>query len=152
MGRCAVPITTAYGTWRSPISADLVFGQTVVLGNVASFDGALYWVERGAENRPTLMRWRAGVARDLTPGFHVGTAIHEYGGMPYVVAGNSILASSRVDSRLYRFSQPGARAAWSRVDKVRYSDGRFDRARQRLLLVREDLRGEGYPKASIVSI
>jgi dipeptidyl aminopeptidase/acylaminoacyl peptidase len=147
-----VPITAAYGTWRSPISADLVFGQTVALGNVATFDGALYWVERGAENRPTLMRWRAGAVRDLTPGFQVGTAIHEYGGMPYVVAGNRILASSRVNSRLYRFPQPGARAPWSRVDNVRYADGRFDRAGQRVLLVREDLRGEGYPKASIVSI
>ncbi|HET6656185.1 MAG TPA: S9 family peptidase, partial [Gammaproteobacteria bacterium] len=65
-----MPKTTPYGSWRSPISADLICAQGDRLAEPRFADGALYWIEgRPAEaGRSVLVRREPdGAIRDLTP-------------------------------------------------------------------------------------
>jgi len=99
-------ITAPYGSWRSPLSAELVASGGVGLGGVALADGAIYW----AESRPleggrvvVVSCDAAGQTQDVTPpGFNARTRVHEYGGGAYWTHHRTVFFSNFGDSRLYR--------------------------------------------------
>jgi dipeptidyl aminopeptidase/acylaminoacyl peptidase len=102
-----------YGSWRSPISAELVAGGGVVLEELHPAGGALYWVEgRPAEGgRGVLCRWAPGEGIEaLTPPrFDVRTRVHEYGGGAFLPAdGGTVFFSNLPDQRLWRQDRGGA--------------------------------------------
>ena len=140
-----------YGTWRSPVSAQLVAAQGVRLGAVAidpsTALGAggddVYWLEgRPSEGgRYVLVRRdRDGDVADVTPpGFNVRTRVHEMGGAPYVVAGGEICFSNFADQRIYRQRDAAAApVALTPEGDWFYADFVVDAARRRLIAVRED--------------
>src|SRR2546428_4836248 len=73
-----------YGSWKSPISSNMVVADAVRLGQV-QLDGAdLYWIElrpqEGGRNA-VVRRSADGRTTDMTaPGFNARTRVHEYGG------------------------------------------------------------------------
>src|SRR5262245_56551505 len=95
-----------FGTWPSPISAELVAAQGVRLGSVAVDGDDVYWLERRPNEggRSVLVRRReGGRLEELTPqGFNVRTRVHEYGGGAYIVAGGQICFANFSDQRVYR--------------------------------------------------
>ena len=95
-----------YGTWASPVSAQVVAAQGLRLGSVAVDGDEIYWLEgRPSEGgRNVLVRRTAdGRHTDLAPpGFNVRTRVHEYGGGAYVVADGAIYFSNFADQRIYR--------------------------------------------------
>jgi hypothetical protein len=106
-----VTATAPFGTWRSPISAEMVSVGGVALSTLWLEDGSVYWLER----RPT-EAGRSVVVHaapfsepvDVTPsGFDVRTTVHEYGGGSYLVDGGTVFFSHFADQRLYR-QDPGA--------------------------------------------
>ena len=137
-----------YGTWPSPISAASVAAQSLRLSAVTIDGDDLYWLEgRPAEGGRNVLvrRTQGGAAVDVTPlPFNVRTRVHEYGGGAYLVDRGVVWFSNFADQRLYRLD-PGTTApqvltpegAWF------YADFCFDRARQRLIAVREDHTVEG---------
>ncbi|QUN04726.1 S9 family peptidase [Shewanella yunxiaonensis] len=147
--------TAAYGTWESPLTADDVFGQSVVLGQMQSVDGAIYF----SESDPA-QAGQIGIKRlddndkvvDVVPAaFGVGSRVHEYGGAPYLAIGNSVFASKMSDQLFYRIApdQPPLAltpAGTRHADCISYPKG------SRIICVREDHRGEGEAKASLVTI
>jgi dipeptidyl aminopeptidase/acylaminoacyl peptidase len=146
------PTVAPYGSWRSPISADLVTASGLSFGSPLFItpDGkSIYWVEnRTAEaGRAVLVRWtEQGGARDLTPPpFSVRSSVHEYGGGAFAVDGETVVFSNASDSRLYLL-EPGGGAprALTPAGKLRYADMVFDRRRKRVIAVREDHRLKGH--------
>jgi dipeptidyl aminopeptidase/acylaminoacyl peptidase len=141
----AEPKTAPYGSWKSPITSDLIVSETIGLGQIA-FDGAdVYWVEmRPAEDGRYVIVRRTpdGRTTDVTPPpFNARTRVHEYGGGAFVVADGQAVAvyfSNFADQRLYR-QDPGAepRPITPEVD-LRYADGVIVRSRGRMICVRED--------------
>ncbi len=87
--------TAPYGSWRSPITADLIVADAVGLHAIALDGETVYWIEtRPAEaGRSVLVRRAAdGRIEDVTPqGMNVRTRVHEYGGGAYTVARRSHL-------------------------------------------------------------
>ncbi|HEX6284152.1 MAG TPA: hypothetical protein VFZ71_04730, partial [Pyrinomonadaceae bacterium] len=84
------PKIAPYGSWKSPITSDLIVSGSVGLSQPA-FDGAnIYWVEM----RPTesgrnviVRRNNTGDLTDVTPQpFNARTRVHEYGGGDYLAA------------------------------------------------------------------
>jgi len=85
IGRNVLSVKTAsFGSWASPITADLISSQPVRLGDVAVEGNAVY----GTESRPR-ERGRIAVARHSPEGgiedvvaapFNARTLVHEYGG------------------------------------------------------------------------
>ena len=131
-----------YGTWRSPVTPELVTGATVGLGEVRADGDDVYWLESRASEggRTVLVRFANGQRHDVTPEpFNVRSRVHEYGGGAYAVADGLVVFSNFADNRLYRLDRDGdlpapitPEGAW------RFADLQLDRANNRLLCVRED--------------
>lgn len=100
-----------YGSWSSPITADMLATTVVGLGEAMLDDGAAYWIEqRPTEGgRKVIVKGDPFSApTDVTPaGFNADTMVHEYGGGSYTVLHGVVFFSNREDARLYR-QEPGA--------------------------------------------
>ncbi|MBM3947913.1 MAG: S9 family peptidase [SAR202 cluster bacterium] len=142
--------TAPHGSWRSPITTDLIVQGTVGLSQV-SLDGEdVYWVEsRPAEKgRAVIVRRTSdGRTADVNPPpYNARTRVHEYGGGAYLVADGVLYFSNFADQRLYRAasgssSQPLTHPTGSGQapeGNVRYADAVLDSRRRRLICVRED--------------
>ncbi len=136
------PIEKPYGSWKSPITTDLIVSETIGLGQVALTEEAVYWVEM----RPTeggrhviVCRTADGEIRDINPApYNARTRVHEYGGGAFLVAGDTVFFANFEDQRIYR-QQPGeAIQPITPSGNYRYADAIFERARNRLICVREE--------------
>ena len=79
----------AYGTWSSPISADVVVGASKGYSGLRAHGGDLFWIETRPDEggRATLIQRSGGATRELTQApFNVRSRVHEYGGGAYCVA------------------------------------------------------------------
>ncbi len=145
-----------YGSWRSPITADLVVTGSLRLGQMVWDQGDLYWTEGRPQEkgRNVLMRRSAdGILVELTPApFNVRTRVHEYGGGAYWVSAGVVYFCNFADQRLYRLLPGSDPQPLTEAGPYRYADGVVDRARGRILCVREDHSRQGEPENSLVSI
>jgi dienelactone hydrolase len=157
-----MPNAAAYGSWKSPITSDLV-AQSITLSE-ARFDGEeVYWLEGRPQELGRLVVVRAdareGHATDVTPKFYnARTRVHEYGGASWTVANGDVYFSNFADGRLYRqpnhSSHPIPLTAAPGVleRQWRFADGVIDRSRERWIGVREDHTGDGEPINTIVAV
>jgi dipeptidyl aminopeptidase/acylaminoacyl peptidase len=141
------PSVAPYGSWKSPITSDLIVSATVGLGQIALDGEDVYWVElRPSEGgRNCVVRLSpGGSATDVTPeGFNARTRVHEYGGGDFAVRDGVIYFSNFSDQRLYRQRTATAPQAITPEGKFRYSDPFVDTRRELLFAVREDHSAEG---------
>jgi len=120
-----------YGTWVSPISAEMVAQGGVRLSAPWIESGVLWWLEGRAADagRSVLVRLEPGATPvDVVPtGFNVRTSVHEYGGGAYCIHGGIAYVSGFDDQRLYRVD-PGGEPLPITPDvperRHRYADGR----------------------------
>ena len=131
-----------YGSWKSPITSDLIVSETIGLGQIVLDGEDIYWSEmRPAESGRYVVVRRTpdGQTADVTPPpFNARTRVHEYGGGAFAVADGTVYFSNFVDQRLYR-QDPGAQPQPITPDAaLRYADGVVDRRRGRMVCVRED--------------
>jgi dipeptidyl aminopeptidase/acylaminoacyl peptidase len=145
------PAVAEYGSWASPFTAESLVADAVTLSTVRlGPDGRVLWLEaRPKEGRSVLV----GDGADLSPApLSVRTRVHEYGGGAYTVAGNDVYASNFADNALYRLSPDAEPVLFHQLEGARYADGGYDPARGRLILVREDHRGEGEAVNTLVAL
>jgi dipeptidyl aminopeptidase/acylaminoacyl peptidase len=131
-----------YGSWKSPITSDLIVSETIGLGRIVLDGEDIYWSEmRPAEDGRYVVVRRTpdGQTTDVTPSpFNARTRVHEYGGGAFAVADGTVYFSNFVDQRLYR-QHPGAQPQPIMPEAaLRYADGVVDRRRGRMVCVRED--------------
>jgi dipeptidyl aminopeptidase/acylaminoacyl peptidase len=119
-----------YGTWSSPITAEMIACAGTRLSAVWLERGTAWWLEgRPAENgRVVLMKAEPGgePIDVVPPGFNVRTTVHEYGGGAYCVHDGTVFCSSFEDQRLYRVDPGGEPVPITPAvdDKAhRYADG-----------------------------
>ena len=101
----------AFGTWSSPISAEMVAEAGVRLSAPWIEDGVVWWLEGRAAERGRVVLVRRdpdGTTSDIVPGdFNVRTSVHEYGGGAYCIHAGVAYCSNFDDQRLYRVD-PGS--------------------------------------------
>ncbi|MEG3871926.1 S9 family peptidase [Microcoleus sp. Z1_B5] len=145
-----------YGSWKSPISSDLIVSGTVGLGQIAIDGDDIYWVEgRPSEAGRSVLVQRTpdGTISDVTPHpFNVRTRVNEYGGAAFAVAGGVVYFSHFADQRIYVQTLNSQPEPLTPAANCRYADAIVDKQRNRLICVREDHAGEGEPVNTIVSI
>jgi dipeptidyl aminopeptidase/acylaminoacyl peptidase len=126
-----------YGTWSSPVSAQLLATDAVTLSAPSADGDAIYWVEgRPSEGGRNVLvrRSAAGDVEDIVPdGFAVRTLAHEYGGRCAVVHDRVAYFSNFADQRLYRLApgdapvaitlEPPSERAWRYADPIVTADG-----------------------------
>jgi dipeptidyl aminopeptidase/acylaminoacyl peptidase len=149
-------VIAPYGSWKSPITAEIAAAGEVGLEQVRLDGDSVYWIERRPHEggRKVIVRRAAnGQISDMTPaGFNARTRVHEYGGGDYAVNNGTVIFSNFADQRLY-IQTPGSepRALTPAMD-MRYADGIVDAAGSRFLSVREDHTGSGEVINTIVSV
>ena len=158
----ARPKTAPFGSWRSPITSDLIVAQSVGLPEIRLDGDTLYWLETRPQEqgRSVVMCAAEGSApTDVTPApFNARTRVHEYGGGSWTVADGTVIFSNFADGRLYRQSTPAAApealtpAPPAPGRGWRFADGLIDHRRARWIGVREDHTGEGEPVNAIVAV
>jgi dipeptidyl aminopeptidase/acylaminoacyl peptidase len=148
------PIVAPYGSWKSPITSDLIVTATVGLGQIALDGEDTYWIElRPSEGGRNCVVRRApdGTTADVTPqGFNTRTRVHEYGGGDFAVREGTIYFSNFADQRLYRQTPGSAPQAVTPEKNFRYSDMIVDARRGRLVAVREDHTVEGHEAVNTI--
>jgi dipeptidyl aminopeptidase/acylaminoacyl peptidase len=156
------PRTAPYGSWKSPITSDLIVAQSIALSEVRLDRGDIYWVEARPQEQGRNVVVRSGAdgqPTDVTPkSFSARTRVHEYGGGAWTVRDGTVYFSNFANGRLYR-QAPGASrpqaltpAPPARERQWRFADGVIDQRRNRWIGVREDHTVEGEPVATIVAV
>ncbi len=140
------PLQTApYGSWKSPITPDLIVSESIRFGLVALEGSDTYWIEsRPSEGgRNVIVRRTAdGKVADINPlPFNARSRVHEYGGGDYVVSEGTVFFANFTDHRLYRLGaeeSDGKPVAITPAANMRYADAIVDRQRRRLICICED--------------
>jgi dipeptidyl aminopeptidase/acylaminoacyl peptidase len=156
------PTTAPYGSWKSPITSDLIVAQSISLSEVRLDGDNVYWLE----GRPQ-EQGRGAVVRigfdpavepvDVTPPpWNVRTRAHEYGGGAWTIAKGELYFSNFRDGRLYRHPpgtpepQPLTPPPRARQHDWRFADAIVDSSRNRWIGVCEDHTVEGKPPINTI--
>jgi dipeptidyl aminopeptidase/acylaminoacyl peptidase len=141
------PKIAPYGSWKSPITPELILSGAVRPGLVTLDGEVTYWTEGrpGEGGRSVLVRRTPdGQKVDVTaPPFNVRTRVHEYGGGDYTVSNGIIYFSNFADQRVYRLIPGEEPHPITPAEQYRYADYVIDSQRNRLICVREDHAVEG---------
>jgi len=143
MSKIAVP----YGSWKSPITSDMIASGVMRLGQVELEEEDIYWYEMRPSEAGRLVvvkRSPDGETMDTNPPpFNARTRVHEYGGGAYKVNQGTVYFANFVDQRLYK-TKPGSEPKPITPEtELRYADLSFDNGRGRMFCVREDHRVKG---------
>ncbi len=145
-------IVAPYGSWKSPVTSELIVADSVSIGDVSLHGDDIYWTEmRPADNARNVIVRRTpnGSVHDLTPpGYSVRTRVHEYGGGAFCVSGayggdSAIYFSNFTDQRIYRQTvsasgEVGEPQPLTPEIAMRYADGVVCERRNIMVCVRED--------------
>ncbi len=137
------PAMAPYGSWKSPITSDLIVSESIGLGQILLDGPDVYWTElRPSEGgRMAVVRRPGpdGPNEALTPApFNARTRVHEYGGGAFTVLDGALIFANFADQRLYRLAPGAAPQPITPATALRYADLQHDRRRGRLICVRED--------------
>ena len=131
-----------FGSWDSPFKIERLTEKVVFLAEARAVDGLRYWLEGHPDEggRQVLVRReRDGTITRLTPeGFNARSRVHEYGGGAILVSTALIVVSDFVSGRLNRVVRPGELVPITPERQWRFADLVHDKARNRLIAIRED--------------
>ena len=133
--------TAPYGSWKSPVTSDLIVAQSVGLSEIRLDHGGVYWLEsRPHEAGRGVVVGAPGGCRDLVPApLSARNRVHEYGGGAWTVAAGALYFSNDADQRLYRLDPAAAEPVpITSEGAFRYADGLIDSVRRGWIGVRED--------------
>jgi dipeptidyl aminopeptidase/acylaminoacyl peptidase len=131
-----------YGSWTSPITADLIASRAIQLGQIALDGDDIYWIEQrpleGGRN-VIVRRTPDGRAADVTPApFNARTRVHEYGGGAFTVRREVVSFTNFSDQQMYTLTPGGPPEPLTRQSGRRYADAIVDPQRDVLYCVQED--------------
>jgi dipeptidyl aminopeptidase/acylaminoacyl peptidase len=149
------PISKPYGSWTSPVTTQLIVGDTIRLAHPSITPDAVYWIEgRPQEQGRNVLVRRAddGATADLTPApFNVRTLAHEYGGGAYTVGPSGVFFSNATGQQIHAFDAQGAPRTLTTTEGLRYADATEDTRHHRLIAVCEDHRAAGHEPVNFLA-
>lgn len=144
--------TSHFGTWDSPITADLVARGTKRFSNIVIDGKDVYWDEmRPSEGgRYVIVRSsKEGEVKDMTPkGYNVRTRVHEYGGGAYTAHQGKIYFVNDADQQIY--VQHNENVSLLTKGPIRYADPRA--TEKGLFAIAEDHKNEAAVENTLVWI
>ena len=106
--RTGAATVAPFGSWKSPISAEMLVAKSVRFGDLSIDGETLYWAESRPEEegRYVIVRRTAdGKIEDvLPPPFSARTTANEYGGGAFLAAGGIVYFSNYADQRIWRIA------------------------------------------------
>jgi hypothetical protein len=154
-----IPKSAQYGSWKSPITSDLIAAQSISLSEPRLDGEQVYWFEGRPQELGRYVVVRGDVGTDVTPKpYNARTRVHEYGGGSWTVADGNVYFSNFADGRLYCHRNgtsnplPLTPEPAAPERQWRFADGVVDSLRQRWVGLREDHTAGGEPINAIVAI
>ena len=144
-----------YGTWKSPITGELIAGKTVSLNPLKIENDSFYWLEsRPSESgRVVVMRQSEGKTEALTPiGFNVRSRVHEYGGGAALITNGTVYFIDYDTQQIFCQKPNKIPYAITKSINSRFSDMEFDCVRNRLICVQEDHSKDGEPLNKLIAV
>jgi dipeptidyl aminopeptidase/acylaminoacyl peptidase len=136
-----------YGSWKSPITSDMVASGNIGLAQIELKDKAIYWCEMrpSEKGRHVIVKHsNVGGTVDINPPpFNARTRVHEYGGGSYKIVKNEVFFINFADQIIYRMKHGENPNPITFETALRHADFEFDRFRERLICIREDHREKG---------
>ncbi len=131
-----------YGSWKSPITSDLIVSETIKFEQVVLDGSDIYWIERrpAESGRYVIVRQTpdGNITDMLPPPYNARTTVHEYGGGSYTASNGIIYFSNFLDQHLYRLAPGSSPEPLAVTDQMRYADYIVDHRHNRIICVRED--------------
>lgn len=150
------PVAAPFGSWASPITAELIVGESIRLGQIGVLGDDIFWSEgRPQEQGRNVLVWRSADGRiaDLTPApLNVRSRVHEYGGGAFTVGRKAGFFVNDADQQIWRIRAGEAPHALTAAPGMRHADIEIDAARKRLICVREDHTTGGEAVNTLVAI
>jgi dipeptidyl aminopeptidase/acylaminoacyl peptidase/uncharacterized protein (DUF2132 family) len=150
------PVAAPFGSWASPVTADLIVGQSIRLGQLGILGGDIFWSEgRPQEQGRNVLVWRSpdGRSTDLTPApLNVRSRVHEYGGGAYTVGRKAGFFVNDADQQIWRIRGGEPPHALTAAPGMRHADIEIDARHKRLICVREDHSGSGEAVTTLVAV
>ncbi len=146
--------TAPFGSWASPISAEMIAGTTISISGLAVDGDDLHWLESRPkeEGRVVLVRQSDGKVADLTPSdYSVRTRIHEYGGGAATVADGTVYFVNLKDQHIYSQDRGELPNLLAGAPGDRFADMVVDAGRDRIVCVRER-HGDGATENVLVGV
>lgn len=148
-----------YGSWKSPITSELIVAETISLNEVLIDQNDIYWLEgRPSEGGRNVLvkRSNTGEIREITPRpYNIRTRVHEYGGGACLIVNGIVYFINDADQQIYQLSVNDAAPPQplTHSSQCRYADFILDQTRNRLISVCEDHRQtQSEPENYLVSI
>ncbi|MCZ6804649.1 MAG: prolyl oligopeptidase family serine peptidase [Proteobacteria bacterium] len=133
---------TAFGSWKSPITTDLMLKNSVGLGEISMFDNDIYWIEMRPHEKGRYVIVKQtpdGQQTDvIPPEFNARTRVHEYGGGSYIMTERGLVFANFSDQCLYLVNANNDCLKLTNREACRYADMIYDKHRHRIICVRED--------------
>jgi len=135
-----------YGSWKSPVTADLALHESIHLSSIRVDGPDVYWVESRPHEQGRCVivkRSSEGIIRDVThKPFSARSGVHEYGGGEYSVSQGSVYFSNFRDQRIYIQKSDAKEDELpipisAKTGNCRYADSVIDSQGARLFAVRE---------------
>ena len=144
------------GSWKSPITSDLITSESVTLDQVHIYDGSVYWLERRPmeSGRSVIVSFCNNTTKDMIPPpFNARSRVHEYGGGVYCACDHGIFFVNDADQDIYRIRDSSNPQRITDIENARFADLCFDSRHNRILCVCEDHSNSATePVNSLVSI
>ena len=147
----------AFGTWPSPINAELITKAAPSLNFIQSQGDKLFWVEGrpwDAGRSVIMCRDSAGTIRDLLPPpFSHHSKVHDYGGMAYAANQTHLYFVNAADQCIYQLDlNAGNKPKAITSPGLRFADLVIDTAHQQLIAVGEQHHDDREPENFIAAI
>jgi dipeptidyl aminopeptidase/acylaminoacyl peptidase len=153
--------TAPYGSWKSPITSDLIVGASIGLSEVRIDGGVVYWLEQRPQEQGREVVVRSdgyNSHQEIIPQtLNVRSRVHEYGGGAWTLSSGTAYFSDFSNGRLYRTCESSGAIPITPMPaqpgrEWRFADGVVDRERNFWIGVREDHTSDGEPINALVAI
>ncbi|MDJ0507657.1 MAG: S9 family peptidase [Crocosphaera sp.] len=136
------PKIAPFGSWKSPITSDLIVAQSIKLGGVVFDKDDIYWLEgrpqEGGRN-VLIKRTSDEEISEITPSsVNIRSRVHEYGGGSFLVVDGVVYFVNYQDQRIYQQLPNQDPEPLTPENKYRYADFILDKEKNRLISICED--------------
>jgi dipeptidyl aminopeptidase/acylaminoacyl peptidase len=139
-------ITAKYGSWKSPITSNVIASGSIKIEQVIIDHTDIYWLETRPlqQGRIVIVQYNQdGKITDITPeSYNVESKVHDQGGGEFIVSNGVIYFANKNDQHLYRQTAQSEPNPITKINSLRYADLTIDKQNNRLICIREDHRPE----------
>lgn len=135
-------IAAPYGSWRSPVTSDLIVAESIGIGGARFAGNSQYWQEArpGEGGRIVVVRRdEDGTVSDCNRApYNARSRVHEYGGGAWLVFDGDVYFTNFANQQVYRQPRGDAPQQLTHAPHLRFANGVVDPARRRMVYVIED--------------